>query len=112
MPVGHSDGQRSSCVHVSDNGLKGIVFAQKSHKSGVHILRYRGNDQKVLPNRLALSTVYPTIAWQGALNFLSIGQRCRSRSGLRIVESTLKDGRQVALSVCPAHYRKYEARGG
>jgi|GEM_PF-6742197 len=40
------------------------------------------------------------------------GQRCRGRSGLKIVESTLKDGRQVKWSVCPAHFRKYEARGG
>jgi len=40
------------------------------------------------------------------------GQRCRSRNGLRIVESTLKNGRQVRLTVCPAHFRKYEARGG
>jgi len=32
MPVGHSDGQRFSCVHLSDNGLKAIIYAQKPRK--------------------------------------------------------------------------------
>ncbi len=72
MLVGHSERQRFSCVHVSDNGLKGIIYAQTSYKSAVHILRYRGNDQKALLKRSGSGGICPTIGGKVALKFLSI----------------------------------------
>ena len=36
MPVGYSDGQRFSCVHVLVNRLKGIIYAQNSTRIKIH----------------------------------------------------------------------------